>query len=89
MTDKHPNPEMTDADNPEWTDEMFANAKPMKEAMPDVVNALKRGRGRPASDSPKVHIGMRLDADIVEWLRSQKGYNSLVNDAIREVMDNA
>ena len=73
-------------DNPEWTKEDFKQARPMKEAMPDVIEAFKSARGRPPLESPKVHIGMRLDADVVEWLRSQKGYNALVNEALRSIM---
>ncbi len=80
------NPELIDDENPEWTDEMFANAKLMRELMPEAIAAFKRGKGRPASDAPKVHIGVRLDADVVAWLRSQTGYNGLVNDLIRQHM---
>ena len=80
------NPEKPDQDNPEWTDEMFEEALPMKEAMPDVVNAFKRSRGRPVCESPKIHIGMRLDTDIVQWLRSHKGYNAMVNETLRHKM---
>lgn len=58
--------------NKEWTKEDFKKARPMKVVMPEAVKALKRGPGRPVSDSPKQHIGMRLDADAVKWLRSQK-----------------
>lgn len=73
-------------DNKEWTKADFAAAVPMKEVMPEVLEAFKRGRGRPVSDAPKVHIGMRLDADVVEWLRSHKGYNVIVNAALRKEM---
>jgi uncharacterized protein (DUF4415 family) len=30
---------------------------------------------------------MRLDKDIVEWLRSKNGYNALVNDTLRHQME--
>lgn len=75
-----------DKDNPEWTEADFRRAKPAKEMMPELVEAMKRARGRPPVESPKVHIGMRLDADVVEWLRSQKGYNAMVNEALRQQM---
>lgn len=73
-------------DNKQWTKEDFAAARPMQETLPEVVAAFKRGRGRPTSDAPKVHIGMRLDADVVEWLRAHDGYNAIVNAALREEM---
>lgn len=76
-----------DRENPEWTAEDFRRAKPMKDAMPDVVEAMKRGPGRPRKANPKQHIGLRLDADVVAWLRRHKGYNALVNAALREKMN--
>lgn len=78
------NPELIDDDSPEWTDEMFAQARLMRDVMPEVADAFKRARGRPAVEAPKVRIGMRLDADVVAWLRSQNGYNALVNDLIKQ-----
>ena len=83
---KEIDPEKIDSDNPEWTSEMFSEAKSLSKEMPDLVSALKKGPGRPKLDSPKKHIGFRLDADVVDWLRSHKGYNALVNDAVRDLM---
>ena len=60
-----------DPDNPEWDDDMFARAK--------------RGRG-PQKAPKKKPLTMRLDPDIVEWLRSKKGYSGLVNETMREKM---
>ncbi len=81
---KHP--ETPDNDSPEWSDEMFAEAMPMRKAMPEVADAFKRSRGRPKIDNPKQHIGMRLDADIVDWLRAHEGYNAMVNETLRREM---
>ncbi len=41
-------------------------------------------RGRPKSDSPKVRIGFRLSTDLVERLRARKGYNRIVEKALRK-----
>ncbi len=63
--------------------------QPARDVDPGIVNkmkTLKSQRGRPSVETPKIHIGMRLDADVVAWLRSQKGYNALVNEALREKM---
>ena len=79
-------PEMQDEDNPEWTHDMFIEAKLMKDVMPDVVAAFKNNKGRPRVESPKKHIGMRLDADVVDWLRTHAGYNALVNQTLRLAM---
>ncbi len=41
-------------------------------------------RGRPKSESPKVRIGFRLSADLVEDIRaSGKNYNARVEEALR------
>jgi uncharacterized protein (DUF4415 family) len=41
-------------------------------------------RGRPKSESPKVRIGLRLSTDLVERLRALKGYNRIVEKALRK-----
>lgn len=69
-----------------WPED-FKDAKRMKDIMPDVVEALKRGPGRPKLERPKVHIGLRLDADVVDWLRSHDGYNRLANEIIGKAME--
>lgn len=33
------------SDNPEWTDEEIANARPFAEVFPEMTAALRRGRG--------------------------------------------
>jgi uncharacterized protein (DUF4415 family) len=47
---------------------------------------LKR-LGRPPVDQPKVHIGFRLAADLVEAIRSSgRGYNARVEKVLREAI---
>jgi uncharacterized protein (DUF4415 family) len=42
-------------------------------------------RGRPTSEAPKVRIGFRLSADLVERIRaSGPGYNARVEEALRK-----
>ena len=44
---KKPNPELSDKDNPEWTEETFAKARPAKEVFPDLAEySAKRKRGQ-------------------------------------------
>jgi uncharacterized protein (DUF4415 family) len=57
-----------DGENPEWTPEMFARARPMREVMPEVVEAMKRGR--PKLAKTKVAISLRVDEDVVSGYRS-------------------
>ena len=59
-----------DADNPEWTDEDFAQAKPLS-AFPELEAALKRGRGRPAgsASSDRQQVTLRLPRGVVAHFR--------------------
>jgi uncharacterized protein (DUF4415 family) len=71
---------------PELTDADFARARPFKEMFPEQYQAWKR-MGRPPTPHPKVHISLRLAADIVERLRaSGRGYNGRVEKVLRDAM---
>jgi uncharacterized protein (DUF4415 family) len=72
-------------DSPVFTDKEW-EAAPRVVLPQEIIAAFKRTRGRPPLESPKKHIGMRLDADVVDWLRSHAGYNVLVNNALRQQM---
>ena len=70
-----------DPDNPEWTDADFARARRLRDAMPDLAAALKRGR--PRLEQPKVQVTLRLDAEIVEAFRAEgSGWQSRINEAL-------
>jgi uncharacterized protein (DUF4415 family) len=73
-------------ENPEWTEEDFARAKPFKEAFPEQFKAWKR-MGRPPVAAPKVHIGFRLAADVVAGIRATgRGYNARVEKVLRDAL---
>ena len=73
-------------DVPELTDEDFAQAKPFKEVFPEQYRAWKK-LGRPPIESPKVHIGFRLAADVVQGVRATgPGYNARVERVLREAL---
>jgi len=62
---------------------------PIGDIDPGMLHAIKtfRRRGRPTVPAPKLHIGLRLDADIVQRLRaSGRGYNARVNKLLREAL---
>lgn len=64
---------------PELTDAMMAAAVPG-----DGFDLVKRGRGRPRIETPKRHVTMRLDADVIEAMRaSGPGWQVRANDALR------
>lgn len=83
---KDPAPVMTDEDNPELTNEDFARGRPFKEVFPKQYKAWKK-IGRPLAESPKVHIGFRLAADVVKGVRATgPGYNARVEKVLRDAL---
>jgi uncharacterized protein (DUF4415 family) len=76
-----------DDDNPEWTKEDFVQARPFKEVFPAQHQAWKNPGGRPRAERPKVHVGFRLAADVVEGIKATgKGYNARVEQVLREAL---
>jgi uncharacterized protein (DUF4415 family) len=74
-------------DIPEATAVEFARAKPFKEVFPEQFAAWKRGRGRPAVETPKMHIGFRLAADVVNGIKATgRGYNARVEKVLRDAL---
>jgi uncharacterized protein (DUF4415 family) len=77
-----------DPDSPELGDEFFAKARPASEVLgEDFVQAMKRGRGRPAgstAESTKQKVNLRLDPDLLEALKaSGQGWQTRVNTILR------
>lgn len=73
-------------DVPEMTDEEFATARPFKDVFPSQYRAWKK-MGRPPVQAPKVHIGFRLAADVVNSIRaSGRGYNARVEKVLRDAL---
>lgn len=86
---RKPDPFLVDEDNPEWTADDFARARPIQEADPGMLEAVAafRKRGRPAVPSPKVRMGFRLAADVVHGIRATgRGYNARVEKVLREAL---
>ena len=86
MTKKLEPPPPDFDENPEWTEENFARARPFKEVFPRQYKAWKK-MGRPPVESPKTHIGFRLAADVVKGIRATgRGYNARVEKVLREAL---
>jgi uncharacterized protein (DUF4415 family) len=77
-----------DDDNPEWTADMFALAKPAEAVLPpEVLAAFKRPRGRPIKAAPKVRVAVRLDPDVVAHFRATgPGWQTRINAALAELV---
>ncbi|MBN8477295.1 BrnA antitoxin family protein [Sulfuritalea sp.] len=80
-----------DDENPEWTAEDFARARPASEVLPTLVGAkvaaamLRPKRGRPVSANPKAHVNLRLDPDVVAAFRATgRGWQTRLNAALKD-----
>ncbi len=71
----------------ELTHDDIAEMKPFKEAFPELHESWKRSRGRPRKEQPKQRLTLRLDVDIVAWLKQMgTGYQTRINTILREAM---
>jgi uncharacterized protein (DUF4415 family) len=90
---KRPDPEMIDDENPEWTAEDFARARPASEVLPGifgeaVAREMLKPRGRPRAEFTKERITIRLSPDVVGAFRaSGSGWQTRVDGALREWLE--
>ena len=77
-----------DDENPEWTAEDFARARPGSEALPQtVLAAFGKRRGRPRLASPKRAVSLRLDPDVLDYYKSMGGgWQGRINEVLRKAM---
>lgn len=81
---------IVDDDNPEWTAEDFAKARPaaevLKEIFPKTVaDAMLKPRGRPRKEITKAPVNIRLSPDVVEAFRATgRGWQTRVDEALKE-----
>ena len=73
----------TDPDNPEWTAEDFASARPASEVLPPALYAALKRRPRTGSKTTEVAVTLHLDAGVVEaYRRTGPGWQGRMNDAV-------
>jgi uncharacterized protein (DUF4415 family) len=82
-----------DKDNPEWTPEDFAEARPAAEVLPGFIGEkatqelVRSSRGRRPKADRKVNQTLRLDPDILEAFRQEgTGWQARINKILRENM---
>ncbi|MDR6758862.1 uncharacterized protein (DUF4415 family) [Mycoplana sp. BE70] len=94
---KHPIPPLSDeeeaeiqreiADDPdsaEATDEELAQARPFAEALPDLMEGIRRARGRPSLARSKQQISLRLDPEVIEKFKATgKGWQARINEVLK------
>jgi uncharacterized protein (DUF4415 family) len=82
-----------DDDNPEWTAEDFARAKPAREMLPpEILAQFRNMRGRPLKDASerKVAVSIRLSPDVLAHFRAGgPGWQSRIDEALRRVVKRA
>src|SRR5438874_10625488 len=93
MSNTSNGPERPDEDNPRWTAEDIARARPASEVLRAHIGEkatqelLRRGKGRPPKDARKVNQTIRIDPDVLEAYRQAgKGWQTRINQALRENM---
>ena len=76
------------SDNPEWTAQDFADARPFSEVFPELAESIRRARGRPSVEQPKRQISLRLDPDVIDAFKATgKGWQGRINDALRKAVN--
>lgn len=89
---KKPNPELIDDDNPEWTAEMFAQARPAREMLPKIFGKkvaaeMLKPRGRPKSPDAKVAISLRLPPKtLARWKATGRGWQTRMAEKLAKVV---
>jgi len=95
MAKKRPNDRasLPDEENPEWTKEDFARARPAAEVLSKFIGEkatqelMRRSRGRPPKADKKVNQTLRMDADVLEAYRQEgKGWQTRINEVLRQHM---
>jgi uncharacterized protein (DUF4415 family) len=84
---KKPNPYKTDEENPEWTDEDFKRAVPVRLIHPDLAEwseRRKRGQRGPQKAPVKEAISIRVDKDVLATFKATgSGWQKRMNAALR------
>src|SRR5882762_5397580 len=72
-------------ENPEWTQQDFAKAKPASEVLPpEVMAQFKNKGGRPLIEYPKEAVKLRIDADVLAKFRqSGPGWQTRINGILK------
>jgi uncharacterized protein (DUF4415 family) len=81
---KKPKPELVDADNPEWTREMFAKARLARDVFPELsAQSERRKRGKQRTPT-KALVSLRVERAVLAAYRATgRGWQSRMNEALR------
>jgi uncharacterized protein (DUF4415 family) len=72
------------SDNPEWTKEDLANAKPFAQALPELAASIRKGRGPNKAPTKKL-VSLRLSPDVLDHFKAKgPGWQSRIDDVLRK-----
>lgn len=81
-------------ENPEWTEEDFARARPAREVLYEIFPAdvaaemLKPKPGRPKKNKTKEQVTLRLDSDVLSaYRRTGPGWQTRLNRVLKLHLD--
>jgi len=87
-----PDPYLIDDENPEWTEENFARARPAHEMLPEIFGAevaarMLKPRGRPPLANPKRATTIRLSPEVMDAFRATgRGWQTRIDAVLREAV---
>jgi uncharacterized protein (DUF4415 family) len=72
------------SDNPEWTEEDFAQAKPFADVFPELAAKMRTTRG-PQKAPTKVSTTIRLSPEVIAYFKqSGAGWQARIDAALKE-----
>ena len=86
---KHPNPELIDDENPEWTDEKFTRARPASEVLPELFGAqvaktLLKPRGKQVAPTKRA-VTVRYSPDVLDAFKATgAGWQTRMDAALKD-----
>jgi uncharacterized protein (DUF4415 family) len=93
MSKRKTHPHKSDTDNPVWTAEDLAKARPANEVLtqlfsPERTQSLLTPRGRPRADVTKVRVGLRLSPEVLAHFKaSGDGWQTRIDAALRQFIE--
>jgi uncharacterized protein (DUF4415 family) len=75
-----------DDDNPEWTEEDFARARPPEEVLPPEILAQFKNHRGPQKTPTKIPVSLRLSSDVLKHFKDTgPGWQGRIDDALRKI----
>jgi uncharacterized protein (DUF4415 family) len=72
-------------DNPEWTDEEIAGARPFAEVLPELAASIRKGRGPNKAPTKKL-VSLRLSAEVIDKYKAGgAGWQSRIDADLRRI----